>query len=186
MVASRPVSRVLSGGLLLRDGHSSGMPVAGHLEQPTRAAGLDEADGPESPRAVVPPLFGLAPGGVCPASAVTGAAVRSYRTISPLPDAVTGKPGRVVGGMFLWHFPWGHPRRPLAATAHPWSPDFPPPTTEPEDSSVGRDRPADWHGGDRGHTSATSRLVRHRRGECPPCFVFSQRKGFRKSCHMAR
>ena len=27
---------------------------------------------------------------------------------------------------FLWHFPWGRPRRPLAATVFPWSPDFPP------------------------------------------------------------
>ncbi len=26
---------------------------------------------------------------------------------------------------FLWHFPWGHPRRPLAGTVFPWSPDFP-------------------------------------------------------------
>ena len=32
---------------------------------------------------------------------------------------------------FLWHFPWGHPRRPLAATVFPWSPDFPPPTVAP-------------------------------------------------------
>ena len=31
------------------------------------------------------PLFGLAPGGVCPAAPVTSRAVRSYRTISPLP-----------------------------------------------------------------------------------------------------
>jgi len=30
-------------------------------------------------------MFGLAGGGVCPAGTVTGAAVRSYRTISPLP-----------------------------------------------------------------------------------------------------
>ena len=27
---------------------------------------------------------------------------------------------------FLWHCPWGHPRRQLAGTAFPWSPDFPP------------------------------------------------------------
>jgi len=25
----------------------------------------------------------------------------------------------------LWHFPWGRPRRPLAGTVSPWSPDFP-------------------------------------------------------------
>ncbi len=28
---------------------------------------------------------------------------------------------------FLWHFPWGRPRRPLTGTVFPWSPDFPPP-----------------------------------------------------------
>ena len=27
---------------------------------------------------------------------------------------------------FLWHFPWGRPRRPLTGTVSPWSPDFPP------------------------------------------------------------
>ena len=27
---------------------------------------------------------------------------------------------------FLWHYPWGRPRRPLAGTVFPWSPDFPP------------------------------------------------------------
>ena len=35
---SRPISRVLSGGSPLRDGHSSGTPLARRLEQPTRAA----------------------------------------------------------------------------------------------------------------------------------------------------
>src|SRR6516162_11595968 len=34
-----------------------------------------------------PLLLGLAPGGVFPAAAVAGGAVRSYRTISPLPPA---------------------------------------------------------------------------------------------------
>ena len=39
-------------------------------------------------------LFGLAPGGVCPAVRVTTNAVRSYRTFSPLP---TGEPvGRYI------------------------------------------------------------------------------------------
>ena len=68
-----------------------------------------------------PSLLGLAPGGVCPAAAVAGSAVRSYRTISPLPR----RPKASIGGMFLWHFPWGRPRRPLAGTVFPWSPDFP-------------------------------------------------------------
>jgi len=26
---------------------------------------------------------------------------------------------------FLWHFPWGRPRRSLSGTVFPWSPDFP-------------------------------------------------------------
>jgi hypothetical protein len=56
------------------------------------------------------PLFGLAPGGVCPASPVTRAAVSSYLAFSPLP---LDKLGAVC---FLWHFPWGHPRSPLATT----------------------------------------------------------------------
>ena len=37
--------------------------------------------------AAAPPLFGLAPGGVCRAVLVTKNAVRSYRTLSPLPFA---------------------------------------------------------------------------------------------------
>src|SRR6185295_2788643 len=53
---SRPISRVLSGGLPLRDGHSSGAPLARRLEQPTRAAAgiepgaLSAHDAPNTPR----------------------------------------------------------------------------------------------------------------------------------------
>jgi hypothetical protein len=32
---------------------------------------------------------------------------------------------------FLWHFPWGRPRRALPGTVFPWSPDFPPPARFP-------------------------------------------------------
>ena len=56
------------------------------------------------------PLFGLAPGGVYHASPVTRTAVSSYLAFSPLP---LDKLGAVC---FLWHFPWGHPRSPLATT----------------------------------------------------------------------
>jgi len=53
-------------------------------------------------RAASPPLFGLAPRGVYPASRITPAAVRFYRTISPLPNRpLTGCPAVY----FLWHFP---------------------------------------------------------------------------------
>ncbi len=84
-----------------------------------------------------PPLFGLAPGGVYPAAAVTRSAVRFYRTVSPVP---LGRGAKVV--WFLWHFPWGRPRRPLAGTVFPWSPDFPPPplraaaAVQPSDKSA--------------------------------------------------
>jgi len=40
-------------------------------------------------------LLGLAGGGVYPASAVTGAAVRSYHTISPLPVSAGSGPSAV-------------------------------------------------------------------------------------------
>jgi hypothetical protein len=33
---------------------------------------------------------------------------------------------RAAAVCFLWHCPWGRPRRMLSGTACPWSPDFPP------------------------------------------------------------
>jgi hypothetical protein len=62
-------------------------------------------------------LFGLAPDGVYPATAVTSGAVRSYRTISPLP--------RKRGGIFSVALSIDS-RRP-GVTWQPvlWSPDFP-------------------------------------------------------------
>jgi hypothetical protein len=62
---------------------------------------------------------GLAPGGVCLAPLVTEGAVRSYRTVSPLP-APCG-----VGGLFSVALSFESPR--LAVSQHPAlrSPDFP-------------------------------------------------------------
>ena len=104
------------------DGHSSRMPVARHLLRPTRAAHL------ETRLAVfwaaAPPLFGLAPGGVCRAVPVARTAVRSYRTLSPLPRCLVADGAGAV--CFLWHCPWGRPRRRLSGTVLPRSPDFPP------------------------------------------------------------
>ena len=87
--ARRPISRVLSRPLRAGDDHSSGTSVAGRLARPTRAAAAETrlaGAGPEGPVGR-PPLCGLAPGGVCHAAAVAGGAVRSYRTLSPLPAA---------------------------------------------------------------------------------------------------
>jgi len=59
-------------------------------------------------------LFGLAPGGVCRAVGVAAPAVRSYRTISPLPAPLA----RHLGGIFLLHFPWTRvPQAPRSRTA---------------------------------------------------------------------
>ncbi len=56
-------------------------------------------------------LFGLAPGGVYPATRVTTRAVRSYRTFSPLPPARAGS-----AVCFLWHFPWARAPQALPGT----------------------------------------------------------------------
>src|SRR5207302_10703263 len=40
------------------------------------------------------------------------------------PCRLPGLPGRPAV-YFLWHFPWGRPRRALPGTVPPWSPDFP-------------------------------------------------------------
>ena len=75
-----------------RDGHSSATPVARRLKQPTRTATRTRV-GAFAP---LPSLFGLAPGGVCRAAAVAGSAVRSYRTVSPLPRPTRYAPRRSV------------------------------------------------------------------------------------------
>ena len=76
----RPVSRVLSTILRWMGDHSSRRRIAASLSRPTRTE-RKGALGPEPS----PSLFGLAPGGACHASPVTRPAVRSYRTLSPLP-----------------------------------------------------------------------------------------------------
>src|SRR5215813_13355609 len=74
-----------------RDGHSSCTPVARRIKQPTRTADPDR-----SGIAPAPFLFGLAPGGVCRAASVAGSAVRSYRTVSPLPRLNTTRRGGLL------------------------------------------------------------------------------------------
>ena len=107
----------------LRDGHSSGTPVARRLVQSTRVADLKTGSASQIAPHARPPLFDLAPGGVCHPTSVARRAVRSYRTFSPLPAYALA--GFGVADCFLWHCPWGCPRRPLAATVLSWSPDFP-------------------------------------------------------------
>ncbi len=98
---SRPVSRVLS-RTVIHLGHAS--PHASS-DLPGGLAGHENA-----------PLFGLAPGGVYPATGVATGAVRSYRTLSPLP--VPHHPG-VAGPSAvcsLWHFPSARAAQALPGT----------------------------------------------------------------------
>ena len=66
-------------------------------------------------------LFGLAGGGVCRAVAVTDDAVRSYRTISPLPV-----PRRAIGGVFSVALSLGSPRAAVSRHRALSCSDFPP------------------------------------------------------------
>jgi hypothetical protein len=100
--------------------------------RPTRTATRRSARArPEGPPR--PSLFGLAPGGACHAAGVAVSAVRSYRTLSPLP--------RERGGLLSVALSLGLP--PPDVIRHPFS-------VEPGLSSIpaGRDsgRPADWSG----------------------------------------
>ena len=102
---------------LERDGHSSATPVARRLKQPTRTATRTRVEA----FAPLPSLFGLAPGGVCRAVSVAGDAVRSYRTVSPLPRPIHNAAAAVSS---LWHCPWGCPRRMLSGTVCPGARTF--------------------------------------------------------------
>src|SRR5882757_10684260 len=93
------------------DGHSSGTPVAERLARPTRAATRKH----RCRLPGVPPLFGLAPGGVCLTASVAGRAVGSYPTVSPLPSQFTQWANR-AGGLFSVALSLGSP--PPAVSRH--------------------------------------------------------------------
>ena len=61
-------------------------------------------------------LFGLAPDGVY----TDGRCCQRPGELLPRLFTLT-----LAGGCFLLHFPWGHPRQPLAVILALWSPDFP-------------------------------------------------------------
>ena len=88
---------------------------------PTSLTGSSDLPESRAERAAPPLLFGLAPRGVCPAGRIAPSAVRSYRTISPLP-------ARKPAVYFLLHFPSDLAVRPAVSRhAALWRPDFPPP-----------------------------------------------------------
>jgi hypothetical protein len=74
--------------VLGRDDHSSGTHLTMRLTRPTRAARQERLRNNHIVT-LQPPLFGLAPGGVYHAAPVARDAVRSCRTVSPLPAGQT-------------------------------------------------------------------------------------------------
>ena len=119
-----------------RDDHSSGTRLAARLSRPTRTA---ERECPCAlrrgrPYSVLLPVgFALPP--LSPGA--RGALAAPFR---PCPRAASPRLARAV--CFLWHFPWGRPRRRLSGTAFPWSPDFP--LLSPVKPGNGSGRPAVW------------------------------------------
>ena len=119
--ARRPVSRVLSPPL-------SGRWMAIHLGRPlpdasrnlpgqrceNTLAGANPACRPYS--VLLPVGFTMPP---------LSPGARCALTAPFHPCRPTANGGSAV--CFLWHFPWGCPRRALPGTVFPWSPDFPPP-----------------------------------------------------------
>jgi hypothetical protein len=120
-LARRPVSRVLSacfhGGRPFLWDAPRGTPLA---TNPNGEAGMPPLLPPEGGAAAVPirscSRWGLPCHPCCQGRGALlphrFALARGSRTLA-----------RAV--CFLWHCPWGRPRRPLAGTVFPWSPDFP-------------------------------------------------------------
>jgi len=120
--ARRSVSRVLSPQArrseLAIDGYSSGTPVTERLMRHTRTTARKHACGLKSTGR---PYSVLLPVGFTMPHPSPGARCALTAPFHPYPSS--SKRGQAV--CFLWHFPWGHPRRPLTGTVSPWSPDFP-------------------------------------------------------------
>ena len=106
LIGSRPVSRVLSRTVI----HLGCMSPCTSSDLPEPSAGR-----------AIGFLFGLAPSGVYPATSVASRAVRSYRTISPLPAA------NCLGGIFSAALSVGSRLPGVTWHSALWSPDFPPP-----------------------------------------------------------
>jgi hypothetical protein len=121
--ARRPVSRVLYPSPTAGDGHSSGTPVTGRLARPTRTAARKPA--------CRPPLGGCRRAVPIWSCSRWGLPCRRRRrrrgALLPHPFTLAGGPQPRPAVCFLWHCPWGRPRRALPGTVFPWSPDFPPP-----------------------------------------------------------
>ena len=136
--ARRPVSRVLSAPLGFPGG--AGRPFlwdaprgAPHATNPDGEAGMPCARVSRMPPAA--PIRSCSRWGLpCrPCCQGRGALLPHRFTLARGPRA---NPRLARAVCFLWHFPWGRPRRRLAGTVFPWSPDFPLPAGEPGAAAV--------------------------------------------------
>ena len=142
------VSRVLSPPSRTMDDHSSGTRLATRLTRPTRAARRKnlcaDAERTNPPRSPAAPIRSCSRWGLpCrPRCRGRGALLPHPFTLTRQGCGTTGVPIR-PSGLFSVALSLGFdPRRPLAGTAFPWSPDFPRFGLRPN-----RGRPTIWRGG---------------------------------------
>jgi hypothetical protein len=115
-----------------RDDHSSGTHLTMRLTRPTRAARQERLRNNHVCDLAAAPIRSCSRWGLpCrPCCQGRGALLPHPFALARGADLLTqASLARAV--YFLWHFPWGRPRRPLAGTVFPWSPDFPPPAGLP-------------------------------------------------------
>jgi hypothetical protein len=119
------VSRVLSSPF--PDGSDKRWPFIWDARRRTPRATYPGDDAEMRPRAEtrMSPLFGLAPGGVYPAGPVAGTAVRSYRTLSPLPAVLAADRRFAFCGTFPGVTPAGRYPAPYFRGARTFLPPFP-------------------------------------------------------------
>jgi hypothetical protein len=91
----------------------------------TLLASSSNLPGSLAERAAPPPLFGLAPHGVCPASLIAQTAVRFYRTFSPLPERLPANQRYIFCGTFR-NGPFKSQSPAVSRHAALRRPDFPP------------------------------------------------------------
>jgi len=117
------------------DGHSSGTPVTGRLSRPTRTATRKRVSSPAEARNSAVPIWSCSRWGL-----PCRFRCRSRGALLPHPFTLTRCRAEAWGRAvcFLWHFPWGRPRRTLSGTVFPWSPDFPPPDAKVQGRPSGR------------------------------------------------
>ncbi len=144
-----------------RDGHSSGTRIAACLARPTRTTGRKRprcrSRTRRGRRSAVPIRSCSRWGLPCRRRCRQRGALLPHRFALARNMADLRGRHAVRAVCFLWHCPWGRPRRPLAGTVLPWSPDFPPSCRHDSD------RPAVW----RADTGGGTVSGQGRQGRCP-------------------